>query len=471
MDVDESTVKATKSENAGIKRSKGEIKSNVVAKRRKKEVVIEKREMKASWLKTFEPKQVSGLLLHAKKLEDIRSWFKLAQSTKLNRILLLTGPTGCLKLSTARLVAIEANYVVKEWVSSTAVDRDLLFDQKSSSSYESQPNQAEKFKNYLLKSSNYGTLFSQKDCVIIVKDFPNIFLRKGSEEEFADILTVYKAKGCAPLIFILTESQSKSTNLEFRLFPDTLRVALGIESIEMNAVSATNMKKAMKMICASVKASNVDFQQPSEDTIESIVAQSQGDIRNAVNNLQLITQQGSFSEIVVKRGAKKAVAREKIDKGVGKDELLDILHGVGRALYPKWEVNAAKLTRRPEDLADIFQTQPTNYMELVHSNYLKRFGSIEDVCAVSNIFTISDIFQSEYRDADRLQLINLNMVIRAVMVCNSLPVGGFTPISAYASKKWRKSEEKFHKKFEAFKLKNIHVNKKDFFCDYSLIIK
>lgn len=476
-EVQDTKMKATKSENIGMKRSKGETKSRDV-KRLKTEVVIEKREMKDSWLKIFEPKKISDLMLHVKKLEDIRSWFKLTRESSIfNRILLLTGPTGCLKLSTVRLVANEANYVVKEWMSSTIIDRELLHDENFPM-YEAQPNQADKFKNYLIRSSNYGTLFAQGDCVIVIKDFPNIFLRKGCEEEFSEILTLYKKKGCAPLIFILTESQSKSSNLEYRLFPDTLRTELGIEAIVMNPISATNMKRALKKICATVQASIENFQQPSEDTIESIVAQSQGDIRNAVNNLQLITQQGDFSKIVSKRCAKKAgkpekaIARAKIDQGVGKDELLDILHGVGRALYPKWEVNAATkqtmLTRRPEDLADIFQTQSANYIELVHSNYLKRFSNIDDICAVTDTLTMSDIFQSEYRDGDRLQLINLNMVIRAVMVSNSQPAGGFNPISAYASKKFKSNEEKYRTKFEAFKLKNVHVNKKDFYSDYSI---
>lgn len=142
-----------------------------------------------SWLKIFEPQSVDELLLHPKKLEDLRNWFKLCrESSKQNRILLLSGPTGCLKFSSIQLLAKEANYDVKEWITSQTKltgDEERFNNQR----------QSEIFSDFLLKSSRFPSVFNGKDSVLVVKDFPNVFLRKGNEEDFFDVLTRFKKVG------------------------------------------------------------------------------------------------------------------------------------------------------------------------------------------------------------------------------------------------------------------------------------
>lgn len=430
----------------------------------------------SSWLKVFEPKSVEDLLLNPKKLQELRSWFTLTrQSSRHNRILLLTGPTGSLKLSSCRLLAKEANYDLSEWTTKNAFERELLVDDQSLHNFQ---RQSESFCEFLLNSSRYANLFSNKDRALIVKDLPNTFLRKGHEEEFFDILKKFKAEGKSPLIFIISQSSAKSLNIEYRLFPDSVKANLGIECISMNPITATNMKRALKMIIATMKNSNEGIEHVEDLIIDSIVTQSQGDIRNAVNNLQLIAQQGKVSYDLhtssrrnVKTGKIQKGPQAKVEKGIGRDELLDIFHGVGRALYPKWENN--RLMHNPETLTDVFSSQPKNYIELVHSNYLKRFGELQDVCEFSDLLSVSDTFLHEFRDNNTLELMSLNLVIRSAMVHNSNSSSGFQPITAYANKKHKSSEEKFLQKYEEYsnKLGNLHTTRKNFFCDYISLMK
>lgn len=255
----------------------------------------------------------------------------------------------------------------------------------------------------------------------------------------------------------------------------------------MNQISTTLMKKALKQICAKMKEHehpDNKFMEPSQSVIDDIVAQSQGDIRNAIMNLQLVSQQGSIDlsmqteSKAKKTGKAKKAPTDKINKGVGRDEVLGIFHGVGRALHPKMVENPQtkkmKLTHNPDSITDCFLSQPGNYIELLHSNYLKTFSSIDDVKDFTRILSASDIFQTEYRNADKLHMLNLNLVIRGAMVCNTEPSKGFSPITGYANKKFRSNEEKCLQEYlsQSTEFNDGHrMSLKDYFLDYTGYLK
>ncbi|CAG9809353.1 unnamed protein product [Chironomus riparius] len=434
----------------------------------------------------LEPKTTEDLIIHPKKIEDIRKWFMLGQQLgKSNRILLLIGASGSSKLSAMKVISKEFDFNVCEWIFKAEVDRELLMEDGDRGYHYKK--QSELFQEFLIKVSRYNSIFSQKERILIVKDFPNTFLRKGNEEEFWTILKKYKSIGTNPLVFILTDTNSKSLNIEMNLFPDKIRGQLGIDTINMNPISTTLMKKALKQICAKMKEhEHVDskFIEPTQSIIDDIIAQSQGDIRNAIMNLQLVSQQGSIDlsmqtkSRTKKAGKAKKTPTDKINKGVGRDEVLGIFHGVGRALHAKKEedpdTKKIKLTHNPDSVADCFLSQPGNYIELLHSNYLKTFSSIDDVKDFTKIMSASDIFQTEYRNADKLHVLNLNLVIRGAMVCNTEPAKGFRPITGYANKKFRSVEEKCLQEYlsQSTEFNDGHrMSLKDYFVDYTGYLK
>jgi hypothetical protein len=104
---------------------------------------------------------------------------------------------------------------------------------------------------------------------------------------------------------------------------------------------------------------------------------------------------------------------------------------------------------------------------------MKRFGDLEDICILSNLLSVSDNLQYEYRDNNTLQLMGLNLVIRGAMVHNSNSASGFQPITSYVNKKFKPNEVKFQQKYEEYSNKwgNAHTSKKNFFCDYISLIK
>lgn len=432
------------------------------------------------WLKTFQPKEVSDLALHPKKLEDLRNWFKLSCTKAPNKILLLEGPTGCGKATSLRLVAKENGWDISEWINATDVESALFYENSENFNREfvSYENQITKFSDFLLRTSRVRSIFSDRPRLLMVKDFPNTFLRKN--EEFWNTLKCYASEGMAPLVFVVTETNSKSLNIAFNLFPDKIRVELGIDVITFNAVSTTLMKRGVKRIVQLVE-SNINykahFKRPADGVMDNIIEQCQGDIRNAILNLSFASTQSDFKPLVakvtkVKKGVKKAKATRESD-GLGKNEVLSLMHGLGRVFYPKLEINDAtkllELTHKPETLTESFSSQPSNFIRMVHSNYIKNFSNIADVSKAADMLSLSDCFESEYRD-DRFSDLNLNLVIRSAMVLNTTPASGFRTISAYANKKWKNTEQtnkdRFIKASKALNNGNI-ITRNDFFCDYN----
>lgn len=183
-----------------------------------------------NWLKFLEPTKTEELIVHPKKLDDIKKWFVLAQNSQ-NRILLLIGPPGCAKLMSIKCLAKEYNYDVAEWTVKQEIDRNLVTEDGDYASTNNK-SQSEVFQEFLLKSSRYQSIFSTRNRLLIVKDFPSIFMRKGNEDVFLRILKKFKAMSTSPLIFILTETNSKSLNIEYNLFPETVRCQLAIDTIK-----------------------------------------------------------------------------------------------------------------------------------------------------------------------------------------------------------------------------------------------
>lgn len=168
-------------------------------------------------------------MIHPKKLEDIKNWFLLTRKSPSNRILLLIGPAGSSKATVVRIVGKEAGYKICEYINNQEEFYDDDDDEDRQYNYQKQ---GDKFADYLKKCSRYPSVFSQDQRLVVVKDFPNIFLRKGNEEEFWKILKDFKSCESTPLIFIITSTHSKSTNIEFLLFTDAIRSQLGIDTIK-----------------------------------------------------------------------------------------------------------------------------------------------------------------------------------------------------------------------------------------------
>lgn len=187
-----------------------------------------------NWLKTFAPTSTQDLAIHPKKLQELQGWFKLVNNgSKHNRILLIIGPTGSAKTTSLKLVAKDCEFDIAEFINSTDVESSLYYENSTkfnneyTSSYE---NQVNKFSDFIFSTSRFPSLFSNIDRLVMVKDLPNKFLKK--TDEFWDILRKFSSEGLSPLVFVITDTNSKSLNVAYNLFPESIRNELAIDAIE-----------------------------------------------------------------------------------------------------------------------------------------------------------------------------------------------------------------------------------------------
>ncbi|XP_016950421.1 cell cycle checkpoint protein RAD17 [Drosophila biarmipes] len=392
-------------------------------------------EVRENWMDSFAPATSEDLAVHPKKIGELRDWLRHCEAVRKKfpaQMCLLTGPTGSGKTATLRCLSKEFGYQLQEWIN--PVDCEVvnaLGDQPSGDSYVG--SHLEAFKSFLLRASRYKSLLeSQNKRLLLVEDFPNVLL-SDKEANFEELLDEYSTYGKSPLVFIVADSKSRGLNISYRLFPDQLKAKHRIEHISFNAIASTIMQKSMKSFCSIMQQpqNKAIYKMPSSTVVDSIVVGAQGDIRNALINLHLSSLKGvasmptkQLNVSVATKGRKKKM--QSTLKSIGRDESITLMHALGRVLNPKFNEDK-RMLHSPEELTEAFNTEPRNFVNFIHANYLPHFKEIEEVVTAINDLGLSDAMLNEYRD-DALSIMGLNIAIRGVMLANSSPVSGWMPV-------------------------------------------
>lgn len=304
------------------------------------------------WSVDFAPKTVGDLAVHPKKLEEVQLWFKTYDRLKDAdpvTILLVSGPAGCGKTTTIKMVATELGYEIAEWT--TPVDVDLFyhdnydFENGSKEEITHREGQKDQFDEFLYKTSRYCSIFEggSDQKLLLVKDIPNVFLR--NPEVLRTSLEAYQEKGASPLVFIATDTSSKKLDIVFNLFPAAVLQDFRIHHITFNSVSSTLMKKAFKRITSLMVGPEMTrhYRVPSQEMMDSIILSSQGDLRSATLNVHFASLKnaprletetvGVLNTSSVRTG--KGRKKETKLKSVGGDESITLMHALGRVFNPK----------------------------------------------------------------------------------------------------------------------------------------
>ncbi|CAL7947033.1 unnamed protein product [Xylocopa violacea] len=349
-----------------------------------------------------EPKNSSELVVSRQKRQEILDWLKYKVRRGKPAVLILSGPSGCGKTAAIRVLAKENAFHVTEWITPI----DPVMDENNRIM-----RQGDRFEEFLIRATRYSSVLTNYSSrILIVKDFPNIFLQE--KESFFSLLEKYFEIGREPIVFICTEAGN--SKLLQTLFPSNIREKFGIALININSVTQTAMKTALKRIANILNSTAGRLLHVSQHKVDEILSNSIGDIRNAILNLIFISLK---------------VPEEQENKCSTREESLGLLHGVGRVINPKriQTGNSWKFAHDPDEIAAFFQSQATTFVNFLQENYLNTLRGIEEANACAKILSLADVLNAEWRDTN-LCKITLSFCIRGVMVINEKPVSGWNPV-------------------------------------------
>ncbi|XP_008573870.1 PREDICTED: cell cycle checkpoint protein RAD17 [Galeopterus variegatus] len=372
------------------------------------------------WVDKYKPETQHDLAVHKKKIEEVETWIKAQvlekQPKQGGSILLITGPPGCGKTATIKILSKEYGIQVQEWINPVLSD---------------------------FQKGDFKEMFNHG------KDLPNQFYR--DSHALHEVLRKYVQIGRCPLIFIISDSLSGDTNQRL-LFPKEIQEECSISNISFNPVAPTIMMKFLnRIVTIEANKNGGKIMIPDKTSLELLCQGCSGDIRSAINSLQFSSSKGENNFWPRKKGVSlksdaalsKSKRRKKPDRIFenqevqaigGKDVSLFLFRALGKILYCK----RASLTeldspRLPPHLSeyerDTLLVQPEEVVEMshmpgelfnlyLHQNYIDFFTEVDDLVRATEFLSFADILSGDWNIRSLLREYSTSIATRGVIHSN-----------------------------------------------------
>ncbi|KAF6126792.1 RAD17 checkpoint clamp loader component [Phyllostomus discolor] len=356
------------------------------------------------WVDKYKPETQHELAVHKKKIEEVETWLKaevLERQTKQGgSILLITGPPGCGKTTTIKILSKEHGIQVQEWINPVLPQfqkddfKEIMFNHESSFHVFPYQSQMAVFKEFLLRATKYNKLQMVGDDlrtdkkIILVEDLPNQFYR--DSHTLHEVLRTYVQIGRCPLIFIISDSLSGDNNQRL-LFPKEIQEECAISNISFNPVAPTIMMKFLNRIVtieANKNGGNITV--PDKTSLELLCQGCSGDIRSAINSLQFSSSKGASStELESPRLPSHLSEHERDTLLVHPEEVVEMSH-------------------MPEELFNLY----------LHQNYVDFFAEVDDLVRASELLSFADIISGDWNTRSLLREYSTSIATRGVIHSN-----------------------------------------------------
>ncbi|XP_003460998.2 cell cycle checkpoint protein RAD17 isoform X1 [Cavia porcellus] len=416
------------------------------------------------WVDKYKPETQHELAVHKKKVEEVESWLKAEvlerQREQGGSVLLITGPPGCGKTTTIKILSKEHGIEVQEWINPVLPDFQKddfkeLFNFESSFHKFPYQSQITVFKEFLLRATKYNKLQMLGDDlrtdkkIILVEDLPNQFYR--DPHTLHDVLRKYVQIGRCPLIFIISDSANGDNNHRL-LFPKEIQEECSISTISFNPVAPTIMMKFLnRIVTMEANKNGGKIIVPDKTSLELLCQGCSGDIRSAINSLQFSSSKGESSLWPRKKGMSlksdaalsKSKRRKKPDTVFenqefqavgGKDVSLFLFRALGKILYckraPLTELDSPRLpSHLSEYERDTLLIQPEEVVEMshipgelfnlyLHQNYIDFFMEVDDLVRASEFLSFADILNGDWNTRSSLRDYGTSVATRGVIHSN-----------------------------------------------------
>lgn len=327
------------------------------------------------WSERFGPLSLEELVVHKKKVADVRRWLDDVLSGRMRqRLLVLKGSAGTGKTTTMQLIAKDMGLKLLEWRNPTGslgpVEGQAM--QSASAQFEEFMGRGRKFGQLEFDEDN-PTQTSVQDSqddgrprVIVVEEFPNTLMRAGSAlTSFRRTILQYLAnntpslaafghnsasESIIPVVLVISETLLTTTSASADSF--TAHRLLGAEVlghpgtavIEFNDVAPTLLAKALELVVRKEARVSGRRRTPGPQVLKQLG--EIGDIRSAISSLEFLCLKGDdadWGSKVAFSKTKKASKDQAMTKGEQKslelisqrEASLGIFHAVGKVVYNK----------------------------------------------------------------------------------------------------------------------------------------
>ncbi|OQR94878.1 hypothetical protein THRCLA_08069 [Thraustotheca clavata] len=355
------------------------------------------------WNDKYHPSSMHDLCVHPKKSQEVVDWLQKhtqRYSFDQQRILFLCGPPGVGKSTMVHSAAAKLGLEIKQWKDTSGVV-PLGSKSRNSSLFQDFTSFLECSQRY--SSLNFGTT-KNKNQIVLVEEWPSFH-----EQHRLDIQHLLQHRLASndhqyPIVIVYSdvhENKVTTTSLGAVFSQEVVTSRLS-HIIHCNPVAPGLMKKYLNRIALKEKICLTSSQ------LRSIIEQSHGDLRHAMNTLQL--QVNSTHDNT-------------------RDSFPSDFHLIGRVLYPK--------DHHGDEILKECALESSHILATVHHNCIDCFTEIDDLYQALDNFSFNDtLLQSAFKDRSNsmyyqhTQQLSQSLTERSIKCSNLHPNRqSFRPIS------------------------------------------
>eukprot|EP00960_Hanusia_phi_P041883 755192-Hanusia_phi.AAC.4 len=339
-------------------------------------------------------------------LECLRAGHKL-----FNKVLVLRGPSGCGKSSLVRLMSGQKKLNVVEWTSKPATSYQRV--QSLDVEYESELDNLLRFLRSFRKLSKSTIQFenerdSTRDCVgqlILLDEVPYLHLEQQRNRLKAQLLDFFHHAKC---LLVVTHTDHQSNERGLSAWPQCIFNLPGVQVIQMNPIAKTFLKKGVERVVSEARA------RLDKNAIETVVQWADGDMRSAINSLQVICAG------MAKTTAPSWKSRLGSDSaGYGRESSHTFFHALGKVLHKKPSTAQNSSSDSQNDLASEKSSDEGNgtanledvvekagltektLLDYLFENFPTFYSEIEDIAEASSYLSEAELVASSWNLNDR----------------------------------------------------------------------